>query len=292
MDMLFATIDHYDGLDAEIGALTSELARHNIHARTESLWNIETLPPCPVVLVAAGGYHNDLARFLATLETLAGRGFTLINPLSTIRWNADKHYLQELEAKGHAVIPTLWLEQGDAVLWDALWQKLNATRMVLKPTISAGAHETRAITQGENETDHRDWLITQLKQGAMMAQPFAPEIEQEGEWSFLYFNGALSHTVLKTAKGGDYRVQHVHGGRYTHIDQPPAQFLEDAARILADLPPHTYARIDGIQRGGKLVLMEVEMIEPYLYMLPHAAHVQRVARALAHAAGKNLSIAA
>lgn len=291
MDIIFATIENYDGLGRELEAMFAALAHHNIAARAEIIWDIEKLSPCPVVLQATGGYHLELPRYLATLEKLQKQGFTLINPLETVRWNADKHYLKELEAKGHAVIPTLWLEWQMPVIWEMLWKEIGSDRMVIKPAISAGAHETQSITQGD-EDRYRSWLITQLETQAMMAQPFAPEIEQEGEWSFIFFGNELSHTVLKTAKQSDYRVQHVHGGRYQHIMEPPAQMLADAKNILADLPANSYARIDGIQRNGRLVLMEVELIEPYLYLLPYQQNVERAAIAIAQAARQHLAIAA
>ncbi|MBI1275581.1 hypothetical protein GC177_06380 [bacterium] len=291
MDIIFATIEHYDGLGRELEAMFAALARQDIAARAESLWDIEKLPPCPVVLQATGGYHLELPRYLATLEKLQRLGFTLINPCETVRWNSDKHYLKELETKGHAVIPTVWLEWQMPVQWDMLWNEIGSDRMVIKPTISAGAHETQSVSKGD-ENHYRSWLITQLETHAMMAQPFAPEIEEEGEWSFLFFNNELSHTVLKTAKQSDYRVQHVHGGRYQHIMEPPAQLLADATRILADLPANHYARIDGIQRNGRLLLMEVELIEPYLYLLPYQQNVERAAAAIAMAARQHLSLAA
>jgi len=100
----------------------------------------------------------------------------------------------------------------------------------------------------------------------VMLQPFADEILSDGEWSFIFFGGKLSHCVNKRAKQGDYRIQHTHGGRYEKVTPPP-ELLTQAEAVLAALPEApTYARVDGIRRDGALLLMEVELIEPYLYL--------------------------
>ena len=99
---------------------------------------------------------------------------------------------------------------------------------------------------------------------------------EEGEYSFLYFGGVFSHALIKTAKPGDYRIQSAFGGQET-IYQPSAEELAGANDILATLDsPPLYARVD-LLRGldGDLALIELEMIEPYLY-LPHAAVIDGV----------------
>ena len=116
----------------------------------------------------------------------------------------------------------------------------------------------------------------------MMLQPFAPEIVTEGEWSFLFFSGEFSHAVCKTPAQGDYRIQHYHGRRYTHVTPTPQQ-LEQARQVMESLPQiPAYGRVDGIMRNGKLLVMEVELIEPFLYMLPDEDAVTRAAAALAN----------
>jgi len=103
-----------------------------------------------------------------------------------------------------------------------------------------------------------------------MLQPFMPAITAEGELSLLFFDGVFSHAVAKMAREGDFRVQFQHGGRYQAI-QPGADALKAATRVLeAAARPLTYARIDLLRAAdGALQLMELEAIEPDLY-LEHA----------------------
>lgn len=100
-----------------------------------------------------------------------------------------------------------------------------------------------------------------------MIQPFQPAIQSEGEYSFIFIDGEFSHCTLKQAAGGDYRIQSLYGGTEQKID-PPTEDKESAARIIGLLPLPTplYARIDMVRgEDNNLLLMEAELIEPYLY---------------------------
>jgi glutathione synthase/RimK-type ligase-like ATP-grasp enzyme len=119
-----------------------------------------------------------------------------------------------------------------------------------------------------------------LASGALLAQPFLPEIVADGELSLLFFGGEFSHAVRKRAKPGDFRVQWTHGG--THVAEAVSRSLVDEARrVLAAAPsPGLYARVDGIVRDGRFVLMELEQIEPYLFFAQSTDGAQRFAAAI------------
>lgn len=285
MKLLFAEIESYDGLDAEKAALFEELAAIGVTAESKPLADIVANPDknTAVVLQLVSGYHEDLQSFMRRLSNLEQAGVQMINSLSLVRWNSDKIYLRELEAKGHHTLPTIWLEKGDKANLADIMKEKNWREVVVKPTISAGAFETKRIHLRAAAANN-EWLNRLLRDRAMMIQPFAEEIEREGEWSFLFFGGEFSHAVLKTPSAGDYRVQHVHGGKYVQ-PEPPAELLRQATAVLHDLPEMpAYGRVDGIVRDGKLLVMEVEVIEPFLYMLPDRANVKRAATAIADAA--------
>src|SRR5690606_6699770 len=91
-----------------------------------------------------------------------------------------------------------------------------------------------------------------------------------GEWSVIYFNGRVCHTVRKLPKPGDYRVQSDFGGLSTSVAPEPSVMAGARACLAAldrlGLGNHAYARIDGIVRNGRFLLMEVELIEPHLFL--------------------------
>ena len=104
----------------------------------------------------------------------------------------------------------------------------------------------------------------------MMIQPFLPSIATEGEYAVILFGGAYSHSVVKRPKSGDFRVQSQYGG--TTVDcQPPAGGIALARAALAAAPARaSYARVDMVpDRAGNLMIMELELVEPALF-LDHA----------------------
>lgn len=281
----YPTLKDYDGLNAELSAIAACCTARGTTIVQMPLSQLqqEAQAGDHIFLQATSGYHLAIADYIRTLTLLEKGGCILHNPAATIRWNADKHYLQALENAGHTLVPTQWLAQGTSLplahtLHTQGWQEA-----VIKPCVSAGAYHTRRI-HIDQATDQQAWLDTQLATHAMMLQPFVPEITSEGEWSLLFFGGTYSHTVLKTAKAGDYRIQHIHGGSYQHVT-PDEALLDDATRVLHSVAALTgsmpdYARIDGIRRDGRLMLMEVELIEPFLYFSDSGQEAKRYVEAL------------
>ena len=96
----------------------------------------------------------------------------------------------------------------------------------------------------------------------------------KGEYSLIVFDGVLSHAVVKRPKPGDFRVQ-PHLGGSTVACEPPAGSEELARAALAAAPAHaTYARIDMVEGDeGELLIMEMELVEPALFLAeaPHGS---------------------
>jgi hypothetical protein len=114
-----------------------------------------------------------------------------------------------------------------------------------------------------------------------LVQPFVEEVTRKGEWSLIFAAGEFSHAVLKRAKDGDFRVQYEFGGSAVSAN-PPQALIDDAQAILATIEePWLYARVDGVERDGRLLLMELEMTEPSLFLARDERAPQRFARALA-----------
>ncbi len=115
----------------------------------------------------------------------------------------------------------------------------------------------------------------------VMVQKFMRGIT-EGEWSVIFFAGTFSHAVLKKPKAGDFRVQTDFGGS-SNLADPPPHILESASRALRAVDPTIYARVDGVVDAGRFLLMELELIEPALFLADHPAAPSRFADAIANA---------
>lgn len=207
-------------------------------------------------------YTEAKDEFLVRLTELEQAGVTVCNPLAVVRWNSDKLYLKELGERGAVTIPTLWPERAGPADVLAAFDHFDTDRVVVKRRVGAGA-----IGQDSFSRDNpppANWSIEQ----AAMVQPFLPAIQSEGEQSFIFIDGILSHALLKRAAGGDYRIQTLYGGVELPLDPAPTDRAA-AEAVLALLPfdqPPLYARIDMVRlEDGRLAVIEAELIEPYLY---------------------------
>ena len=109
---------------------------------------------------------------------------------------------------------------------------------------------------------------------------FIASLGMGGEWSLGYFDGVFSHAGLKRAKSGDFRVQGLHGGTAQRATAPPGLAVQ-GLEILTTLPTMPcYARVDGVVRGDQFLLMELELVEPELFLELHADAPTALARAI------------
>lgn len=209
-------------------------------------------------------FEGNEAAFISEMAKVDAQTL-LLNRFKTLRWNSDKSYLDALEDLGAPVIQTVILERVTQSGIMKAFETLGADKIVIKPQVGGGAWRQALYTKGDPFPD-KDTLPPQ---GALI-QAFLPSVETEGEYSFLFFGGQFSHAVIKRPKDGDYRVQSLYGGR--EDSYVPTSRERATARSVMDALSFTplYARVDLI-RGlkGTLQLIELEMLEPYLY-LSHA----------------------
>lgn len=211
----------------------------------------------------------------------------VFNRFSTLKWNANKSYLDELEHAGAPVIETITVDGVTQSGVAKAFAEFGADKIVIKPQVGGGAWRQVLYTQGEPFPAR-----SELPPGGAMIQAFLPSVLNEGEYSFLYFGGQFSHGLIKRPKDGDYRIQSLYGG--TEESYAPSKDELASARAVLDALDFTpiYARVD-LLRGldGQLKLIELEMIEPYLY-LSHAegeAGENKGAQKLAQAVAKKLA---
>jgi glutathione synthase/RimK-type ligase-like ATP-grasp enzyme len=216
-----------------------------------------------VVLRSCWNYHLHPQNFLSWLDNLEANQVNLLNPVSTVRWNLHKKYLAELDRQGVRLPPTQWFTKGANVNLKELLQQEGWNKAVVKPAISATAHNTFVVSV-EDVEQHQPIMNQLLDQSDLLIQQFVPEIEQ-GEYSLIFFHKKFSHAILKKPKPGDFRVQHDFGGAYSFIE-PPDKLIKQAESILTHIKePLLYARVDGVMVHGQFLLMELELIEPVLF---------------------------
>ncbi|UVI40622.1 ATP-grasp domain-containing protein [Qipengyuania spongiae] len=214
-----------------------------------------------VLLGTAWDYQDHPEEFLAKLEALTARGIAVCNPPEVVRWNADKTYLRQLGEQGAPIVPTLYLGEADRGGVLTAMASLDTQDVVVKRQIGAGGLGQHRFTR--DTLPQHDWRMGR----PCMVQPFLPSVTEEGEYSFVFIDGAFSHAIRKRAAAGEYRIQSLYGGSET-IHQPSLEDLDCARQVLTALPftDLLYARIDMIRLpDDRLAVMEAELIEPYLY---------------------------
>jgi hypothetical protein len=276
-----ATSSKHPQLAADDCLLLKPLSDRSIQAEP-AIWDDATVQWQSfdaVILRSCWDYHLKPEKFLRWIASLVEAKVPLWNPGTLVRWNANKAYLRDLGAKGVAIVPTFWPEPDNSVSLRGRLREMGWTKAVIKPRISATAYQTHLVTL--DNADSAQPLFDELRASpGVMVQKFMNSIVDQGEWSLLFFDRQFSHAVLKTPKAGDFRVQNDFGGNERAADPPP-HVLDSATRILQTVEPTLYARVDGIVDGHQFRLMELELIEPMLFLASHPEAPARFADAIA-----------
>ncbi|MBY0572627.1 MAG: hypothetical protein K2P84_03010 [Undibacterium sp.] len=232
-----------------------------------------------VLIRCTWDYYEKFEVFLAWLDFLECHHIKVINDIATLRWNLNKQYLFELTQKGLPLIPTQLLRPDDQRSLSELIDFMAHDEIILKPVQSAGAWRTLRVNRDNAVALAADFELWRKEQNFLL-QPFMSEVIDSGEWSLIFFNGEFSHAVIKHAKQGDFRVQSDHGGTVQAIIAPMLM-RQQAQAILFSLPKlPCYARVDGILRDKQFLLMELELVEPELFLEIEADAPARLAAAI------------
>jgi glutathione synthase/RimK-type ligase-like ATP-grasp enzyme len=204
-----------------------------------------------------------------------------------VRWNADKHYLVDLAARGIVTVPTR-IVSGDPS--DGIDQVAGVAtaegwpRFVVKPTVSASGYETHALVL-PLDADARAAIRRVTSLGETIVQPFIDEIPTDGELSLVFFDGVFSHAAIKRSRSGEFRVQTEHGGTVAPIDVVPA-LVAEAVKVIRSLDETPlYARVDGVGDERSFRLMELELIEPHVFLASAPGAADRFADAIVRRLG-------
>lgn len=250
--------------------------------------NVDWTQYVAVVLRSTWDYSDHHDEFLAWLDRMESARIPLWNPVELVRWNLRKTYLRELSHCGVRIPDTVWLGETWPEDMASMLREKGWRRAVAKPLI---AHSAKGVFLAREDGGivHPDGSAPK---GSLpnakdyFIQEFLPEIETTGEWSLVFFRGSLSHAVLKKPARRDFRVQEEHGGSQSRADPPP-ELLDQAAGLLQFIPkPWLYARVDGVVRDGLLLVLEVELIEPTLFLAYSSQAVERFAQAILDVIGR------
>lgn len=236
-------------------------------------------------------YPDAPAEFLELLRRIDNSSALLINELALVEWTIPKTYLRDLERRGADIVPS---DFPDEFSIDAVREALDrfaADELIVKPVVSTNAKNTFRLRRDELHACEEALLNTFSGQAAII-QPFVAEILSSGEYSLFYLGGKFSHAIRKVPASGDFRVQEEYGAAIELID-PSAGLVAAGDRVIGLVEPApVYARVDFVAgREGRFLLMELELIEPSMYLRMDKEAPRRFAMAFDNhykqAAGEN-----
>ena len=224
-----------------------------------------------VVIRSTWGYYRAPEAFRDWTEAMAATT-RLFNDIGIVRWNLSKDYVAKLAAAGIRV-PGTHIVAREAGAIGRVFEQTGWTRAVVKPATGASGHAVELV-----ERDAIAETLPRLAGDVVLVQEFLPEIA-EGELSLVYFDGAFSHAIRKRPPAGEFRANSRFGATRAVESPSPAVVAQGAAalRPLPGLP--LYARVDGIVRGDTLVVIEIEVLEPALFLDFDPASADRFAEA-------------
>lgn len=273
-----ATCAGYDDLKVDDDLLREALEERGGEA-SSVVWDAENVNwnDFDLCLVrSTWDYHEKYEQFLDWTRRVEA-ATALRNPAEVITWNSNKTYLRELGEQGVRTVPTVWVSRGSEAELEQILAAKGWDEAVVKPVVDLGAKNLRRVRHGEESSA----LEQVLQRHDAMVQPFLPSLEEEGELSLIFIAGELSHAVRKQPAAGDFRVQSIWGGTVAPAE-PEAHRVElaqQALGLLNEVP--LYARVDLVTGlGGEPCLIELELIEPNLYLSTHTGAADRLADAV------------
>lgn len=274
--------------DEDLLGLVGELGRLGVDV-TVADWHDEGCDWSAFALVvirSTWDYTEDPTGFLRVLERIAG-ATRLANPLPVVRANIDKAYLARLLELGLPVVPTTVLEPGDPVVIP------EGTATVVKPTVSAGARDTERYDADDAGARAHVGRLHDAGR-PVLVQPYIEAVDDRGETGLVYLGDRLSHAFRKgpLLTSGAPFVENAYREETIEPRNPSSEEIDVAEDVLdsvADLVPGfsrsdlVYARVDLVPGPDGPLLMELELVEPSLFLPTSAGAAVRAAAAIAAA---------
>ena len=264
----YVSVGAYDANTVDEDALLSNLLTEMGIAHRIVAWSdpeVDWSEFTQVLIKSTWDYFDYYPEFLVWLDRLEAQGIPVLNEVATLRWNSSKNYLFEIESNGFPCVAGKLLPKGSLTTLDQLFEGVTAEQLVVKPLVSGGAKNTLKISRTD-EPAVLEKVLQWVQEEDFLVQPYIKEIVAVGEYSLIFFNAAFSHAVLKTPAPADFRVQHYYGGTIQEIT-PDASLMAAAQALVDRYAKNTlYARVDGVLIDGVFHLMELELIEPYLFL--------------------------
>jgi len=270
------------GLDRDEPLLIAALREHGIVAEPV-VWDdpgVDWGSWDLAVVRSSWDYPRRRDAFLAWARR-AARECGLRNAADVIAWNSDKRYLPQLAAAGVPTVPSWIFGPGDQV-------HLPAGEVVVKPAVSAGSQDTARYRPHEHGPARAHAAQIQARGRDVLVQPYLTQVDERGETALVYLANRYSHAIRKgpILRGAPETVGGLFAAEDLAVRTPTATEHAVAERALDALPCDRagllYARVDLLPAtDGTALVLEVELVEPSLFLRYCDAAATRFAAAIA-----------
>ena len=273
-----ATCSEFPQLDVDDQLLVPALAARGIEA-VPQIWDEPFTDWWAFDLVVVRNTWDYVGRseeFLTWARSIK----QLVNPADVLAWSADKRYLIDLRDARIPIVPTIIVEPGERF-------PLIEAEVVVKPVESGGARDTER--HDRDSARDAEILAQRIHASgrAALVQPYISGVEERGETALIYFGGEFSHAIHKgplltpgvPMVGGLFREEQIEARE----PLPAERALGDRtiAYVTARFGPLAYARIDVLPALGAHLVLEVELVEPSLFIATSPGAPDRLAAAIA-----------
>lgn len=234
-----------------------------------------------IVFRSCWNYHRKHDQFTAWLNALKSRHIPAFNSIDINLWNLSKKYLLDLQLCGISVPETVFIPAGTfgetRLSFDI--SSIPSEKIIVKPAISLNGEDTFLLEKSDTEGLHlRATEINRHRD--LILQQFIPEIQNDGELSLIFFNKKFSHAIRKNAKSGEFRIHEEHGGTRSPY-YPSADVLAFANDVVSQITDEMlFCRVDLIETPQKIFLIELEILDPMLFLEMDEQAPQRFADAI------------
>lgn len=226
-----------------------------------------------VVIRSTWDYSSRRDEFLRWAKQIP----RLLNPFKVLEYSTDKHYLEDLAQAGHRIVPSYFCDVGETPVFPS-------GDFVIKPCVGAGSID--AERYGPDHVENAIEHVRRMHRAGrdVVIQPYVTSVDDVGERALVFIDGAFSHAMTKGAMLNTPADQRDMLFRFEQMSVASAEpdAVEFAQRIFKDLDfgPLLYARVDVVRVDAGWALMELELVEPSLFLQFHPGAADALASAI------------
>jgi glutathione synthase/RimK-type ligase-like ATP-grasp enzyme len=227
-----------------------------------------------VVIRSTWDYWTRRAEFLAWAKSIKH----LFNPYPVIEYSTDKHYLADLEKHGLKIIPSHFCDIGKK-------PRFFDHDFVVKPCVGAGSRDADRYRANQHDDARHHVEVLHGKGLDVVLQPYVDSVDTDGERALIFIDGTFSHAMTKLAmlnvtqldRNNLYREEQI----FADDAEPDAVAYAEHVLEVKGYSHLLYARVDLVRLAGEWAIMELELVEPSLYLRDDEGAASHLAGAIA-----------